>query len=237
MEEVRKIVHAGGVKTDYVDNSLERYKHYIAAALSLPRSARILEVGAAPGHVSIALKLAGYCSIGLNLNELWRQTYPGSEWLEKLDVREHNVENDPLPFETGFFDAVLFTEVLEHVAIVNPIKIIQEIFRVLKPGGMLIFSTPNICNISNVYALLNGLNIFWPPEIFYGGLDRHNREYTPDEVHSLLRQANFSRIHLYGINDHNNWRSGASEFAYAIVAELGDRHRLLRNTIVAHVVK
>src|SRR5262249_669072 len=150
-----------------------------------PRSARLLEVGAAPGHVSIAVKLAGYSSIGLNLNELWRQTYPGKEWLERLDVREHDVEKDPLPFGTGSFDAVLFTEVLEHVAIVNPVSILREIHRVLKAGGMCIFSTPNVCNISNVYALLIGRNVFWPPEIFYGGLDRHNREYTPSEVRSL----------------------------------------------------
>src|SRR5262249_46328247 len=31
VEKVRTIVHASGVKTEYVDNSLERYKHYLAA--------------------------------------------------------------------------------------------------------------------------------------------------------------------------------------------------------------
>jgi 2-polyprenyl-3-methyl-5-hydroxy-6-metoxy-1,4-benzoquinol methylase len=237
VEEVQKIVHVSGVKTEYVDTSMERYKHYVAAVLSLPRSARLLEIGAAPGHVSIAVKLAGYSAIGLNLNELWRQTYPGKEWLERLDVREHDVEKDPLPFETGSFDAVLFTEVLEHVAITNPLSIFREIHRVLKAGGILIFSTPNVCNLSNIYALLTGSNVFWPPEIFYGGLDRHNREYTPSEVRALLNQTGFSEIQLYGINDHNNWRSGGNEFAYAIVGALGDRHPLLRNTTVALALK
>jgi len=237
VERVRSIVHSVGTKTDYVDSSSERYKHYIAAVLSLPKSSRILEVGAAPGHVSIAMYLAGYKSIGLNLNESWRKTYPGSEWLEKLDIREHDIEKEPLPFDAETFDSVLFTEVLEHVAIVNPLSIMKEICRVLKPGGMLIFSTPNVCNISNVWALITGVNIFWPPELFYGSLDRHNREHTPKEVHVLLSQSGFSSIDLYGINDHNNWRYGANLAAYVIVAELGDLHPLLRNTTVAVALK
>jgi SAM-dependent methyltransferase len=235
--EVGKIVHAGGVKTEYFDTSVERYRHYLAAAMTLPTSSQVLEVGAAPGHISIALHLVGYRGVGLNLNELWRATYPSPEWLGRLDVREHDVEKEPLPFSNDHFDAVMFTETLEHVAITDPATILREIRRVLRPGGPLIFSTPNVCNISNVFALLTGVNVFWPPELFYGGLDRHNREYTPGEVRELLVKVGFEAPYLFGINDHNNWRFGANHYAYAIVGALGDKHPLLRNTTMAMVRK
>jgi ubiquinone/menaquinone biosynthesis C-methylase UbiE len=45
-----------------------------------------------------------------------------------------------LPFDNNYFDTVLSTEVLEHVP--EPQKMFHEIFRVLKPGGILILSTP-----------------------------------------------------------------------------------------------
>jgi len=232
VRQIEAIVHASSVKVEYFDTSKERYLHYFAAALSLGTSARTLEIGAAPGHVSIGLHLAGFASVGLNLNELWRATYPSPEWLSKLDVREHDVEGQPLPFPDRSFDCAFFTEVLEHVAISDPSSILKEICRVLVPGGLLILSTPNVCNVSNILALATGKNVFWPVELFYGSLDRHNREYTPQEVRLVVERSGFSIGAFYGINDHNNWRTGASELAYTVIAELGDKHPLLRNTIL-----
>lgn len=48
--------------------------------------------------------------------------------------------NDPLPFDTNSIDTVLSTQVLEHTA--EPEKYINEISRVLKPGGYLILTCP-----------------------------------------------------------------------------------------------
>lgn len=47
-----------------------------------------------------------------------------------------------MPFPDNSFDAVFLIEVLEHVH--NPPKALSEIYRVLKPGGTLIFSVPFI---------------------------------------------------------------------------------------------
>lgn len=46
-----------------------------------------------------------------------------------------------LPFANNFFDIVLSTEVIEHTE--NPLKAISESIRVLKPGGILVLTTPN----------------------------------------------------------------------------------------------
>jgi 2-polyprenyl-3-methyl-5-hydroxy-6-metoxy-1,4-benzoquinol methylase len=232
LAEMRRIVLECGVKLEYFEISEPRYRHYLAAALSLPRDSRILEIGAAPGHLSIGLHIAGFRLTGINLNEHWRATYPSPEWFEKLNVVEHDAEKEPLPFPDGSFQCALFTEVLEHVAIRDPIEILREIRRVLAPAGLLIFSTPNVCNISNILALMRGENVFWPAELFYGSLDRHNREYTPREVHDLIRAAGYEIQAFYGMNSHNNWRAGGAELAYELVGQIGDGEPLLRNTIV-----
>lgn len=46
-----------------------------------------------------------------------------------------------MPFEDNSFDFVVSSEVIEHVP--DPLKAIDEIHRVLKPGGKVVLSTPN----------------------------------------------------------------------------------------------
>jgi SAM-dependent methyltransferase len=169
---------------------------------------------------------------GVNLNAEWRSTYPDPNWLAQFHVTECNIESEPLPYDDCSFDAVLFTEVLEHIAITDPKRILSEFARVLKPQGLVIFSTPNVCNISNIFALLNGENIFWAPQLFYGGHDRHNREYTPREVQVLFADARFEEIAFWGMSDYSNWRGGGAEEAYEITTLYGTSHPLLRNTII-----
>ena len=59
-----------------------------------------------------------------------------------------------LPFKNEFFDVVTCLEVIEHLH--NPDNLIKEIYRVLKPGGVLILSTPNLASLTNRLLLLLG---------------------------------------------------------------------------------
>ena len=223
-----------GLSADsYFSLSVDRYADYVAAAMDFSAGSRVLDVGSAPGHVGIALLELGYVLDSVNLNADWRRLYPGPEWLGKLAVREHDIEGSPLPFPTASFDQVVFTEVLEHIVRRDPVEILRDLLRVLRPGGQLILSTPNVCNISNLFALMCGENVFWPREKFYGTLDRHNREWTPSEVLRALEEAGFVVEALYGFNCHSNWRLHAAQVAYDALDELGSEHPLLRNTTVA----
>jgi len=222
----------------YFDTSVERYNQYFSiAAAFLPKGATILDIGNAPGHVGIGLHLMGMRVQGLNLNDCWHSTYPSLEWLKTFNIISHDFEKSELPYDDNLFDAIYFTEVLEHIAVKNPVDILTDFLRVLKPGGLFVMSTPNICNISNIYALFNGKNIFWPNDIFYGGFDRHNREYTPDEVSAVVTQAGFANITMYGFNCNSNWRKEGAEFAKRVIDKFGDKNPLFKNTIMVYARK
>ncbi|MBX2997540.1 MAG: class I SAM-dependent methyltransferase [Caldilineaceae bacterium] len=56
--------------------------------------------------------------------------------------------NTPLPFAEGYFDTVLLTSVLEHIA--NPQDLLHEVYRLLKPGGRLIANVPFLYSLHEV---------------------------------------------------------------------------------------
>jgi len=96
----------------------------------------------------------------------------------------------PYPDET--FDFVLFTEVLEHLAY-DPMHTLSEINRITKTNGYLLVSTPNCVSTKSVFKILLGRHPnFYPAYNRARSLDRHNREYTPQEVKKLLRLAGFN---------------------------------------------
>lgn len=73
-----------------------------------------------------------------------------------------DLNRDALPYIDGQFDLVTMTEVVEHIE--EHRRIFREIFRVLKPGGLLIVTTPNLLNLkSRLRFLFFGFwNLFGP---------------------------------------------------------------------------
>lgn len=63
-----------------------------------------------------------------------------------FDARCVDVNEEPLPFPDGFFDAVTALDVIEHVF--DPYRFVGELRRVLRGRGRLIVATPNIRYIS-----------------------------------------------------------------------------------------
>ena len=59
-----------------------------------------------------------------------------------------------VPFKEADFDAVIATEVLEHL--ISPLEMISEGAKVIKPGGFFIITTPNVSHIGAVLKLILG---------------------------------------------------------------------------------
>lgn len=220
-------------KKDYIDTSLPRFR-FVAeeAAKQFPANGKVLDLGCAPGYLGIVLHYLGFELHGIDLNQLWEETYPDPKWIREFQVQAVDVEKAGLPFGDATFDGALFTEVLEHIAIQDPAITLKEIARVLKPKAKLLLTTPNVCNLANIITLAKGKNIFWAPEIFYGGTDRHNREYTPDEVVAVVQKAGLQVVDRFLFNGPNNWNAGGADEMYQTLDLLREFDMpLLGNTV------
>jgi SAM-dependent methyltransferase len=107
-----------------------------------------------------------------------------------------NAEKDPFPYPDGHFATVLCCELIEHLT-EDPMHLMSEINRIVKPGGHLVLTTPNIGSLRGIAAILEGYH----PGIFTAYIRphadgeveaRHNREYTPKEIERLLLNSGFT---------------------------------------------
>lgn len=120
---------------------------------------------------------------------LYRDPANGEARQRDLTFANFNIEHERFPFEDARFDVVLFCEILEHLT-QDPCRALREIRRVLREGGRLILTTPNVARLENVARLIAGANLY-DPYSGYGPYGRHNREYTRHELSLILDWAGF----------------------------------------------
>lgn len=117
---------------------------------------RYLDIGAGHGNLiqKVKTRIPMQTYVCDYTDELMR--LPG----QRVDIA--NLNNEPLPYADQTFDVVTATEVIEHLEDFR--RVVREIYRVLKPGGVCILSTPNILNLNSRLRFLTfGFwNLFGP---------------------------------------------------------------------------
>ena len=112
--------------------------------------------------------------------------------------------NQPLPFDNGYFDYVVSVEGIEHLE--NPFLCIREFARVLRPGGSLIISTPNIMSIKSrtrffFYSYHDFFRFIDLSEGFRHGVPEYEHQHiNPMTFHELryaLQKAGLGIVNLY----------------------------------------
>ncbi len=111
-----------------------------------------------------------------------------------------DAEKDAFPYPDAHYATVLCCELIEHLAS-DPMHMMAEIHRILKPGGHLVLTTPNAVSLRALSAILQGYH----PGFFTAYLRpvddgeaeaRHNREYAPREIRDLLENSGFEVMRL-----------------------------------------
>ncbi|MDL2216759.1 class I SAM-dependent methyltransferase [Desulfovibrio sp. OttesenSCG-928-M14] len=82
--------------------------------------------------------------------------------LPSIKIQQTDFNNKPLPYQNDSFDLVTSAEVVEHLE--NYRYLLREIYRILKPGGVFIVTTPNVLNLKSRfrYYICGFANLFGP---------------------------------------------------------------------------
>lgn len=112
--------------------------HKIHMRAMVPAGAlRILDVGCGTGLNAALLTERGHTVVGVDLSPVAIEQFR-DRGFEGLVC---DIEGAPLPFDSETFDVIYASEVIEHCA--DSIGFLRELRRLVKPGGLLLLSTPN----------------------------------------------------------------------------------------------
>jgi glycosyltransferase involved in cell wall biosynthesis len=112
------------------------------------------------------------------------------------EIDHFDAEKDVFPYPDGHFATVICGELIEHL-FEDPMHLMSQVNRILKPGGHLVLTTPNIAALRGISGILQGyhpgfFHAYIRPAEGTGEVDaRHNREYAPREIHQLLENSGF----------------------------------------------
>ncbi|HEX5226959.1 MAG TPA: glycosyltransferase [Bryobacteraceae bacterium] len=190
----------------YIDAHLTRFEKTLAITPPGGPADRILEMGAYM-QITPSLKTRlGYgevrgCYYGPagRVDERSVQSANGDKFHCTLDL--FDAEKDAFPYPDGHFSTVLCCELLEHLR-EDPMHMMSEINRILKPGGHLVLTTPNISSLRAIVAITAGYHPGFFPAYIRPRKEgeepeaRHNREYTPREILLLLHYSGFEKTLL-----------------------------------------
>lgn len=149
----------------------------------IPPGRRVLDVGCASGYLARLLRARGYEVTGVEIDPAAaREARAYCETVYEISAEDL----DRIPAESGPYDAVIFGDVLEHLA--HPEAALNGVHRLLAPDGAVVVSLPNIVFFSARLKILLGRFDYTRDGLF----DRtHLRFFTLRSANALFRECGF----------------------------------------------
>ena len=167
---------------DFAENRYRQFDTVLLAyqrKFSQPEQYKLLDFGCGVGDFLLIAQREKWQVGGIEISKLAAQK--ANQKLEQNCVITGNLKSKNLPVST--YDVVTCYHVIEHL--LEPIKTLKLIYKMLKPGGVIFLETPNIGSIG---ARLKGKN--WsqimPPE--------HINYFTHKSIRYALKEVGFTRI-------------------------------------------
>jgi SAM-dependent methyltransferase len=196
-----------GAKT-YLEKHIPRLARTLALVPPPPSSSesggRVLELGCYMQITPLLQRLCGYREVrGAfygKLGRIDRKSLPFPDGEFECFIDHFDAERDAFPYPDGHFDLVIAGEIIEHLTF-DPMHMMLEARRVLRDGGLLLITTPNVGSVTSVAKTLDGHD---NPQIFFlykrpGGEEEigHVREYTAYELGETVKAAGFEVQRLF----------------------------------------
>lgn len=166
---------------------IERIVHDLTHLIPPQQDVRIIDVGCYNGFLCFLLHLMGYETAGTD-------ALADSKVPERAELMAgigapffpgNFNEADPFPdCPRGCYSAAILGEVFEHI-LLHPVGFLQQVGSLLKPGGILILTTPNLYTLANAFRVLTGRRIIWGDTEFVtlSKLSPDGRMITHEDVH------------------------------------------------------
>jgi ubiquinone/menaquinone biosynthesis C-methylase UbiE len=177
----------------FVVNELKRYQ---------PQGI-LADIGCGPGYLiaNIAKALPHLSLIGVDISEDMvkkaSQNLTSLVISEKVSFRQGDIQ--ALPFESGSLDFIVSTLSLHHWS--DPGQAIEQIERVLKPGGQFLIFDLRRDSRKIVYSIITFAQTFIIPPVMKRANEPTNSflaSYTPDEMGCILSGTRFKRWEIKG---------------------------------------
>lgn len=108
-----------------------------------------------------------------------------------VTLTDYDVEKaEKLPFENDYFNAVTMLAVFEHIEPVKLPFLLNEIHRVLRPGGVFVLTTP-AARTDRLLRFMAKMRLVSPVEI-----DEHKDAYTPKKIRMIFQKTKFHQENI-----------------------------------------
>ncbi|MEN3336001.1 MAG: hypothetical protein V7641_5366 [Blastocatellia bacterium] len=153
-----------------------RFQSLMASFAPYRENNRLLDIGCGAGHFLKVATAQGWRAHGTEI------AASAFEHLSRYGIKAFQGELQAARYPSEFFDVIYCSEVIEHL--LEPLSLLQECARILRPGGLLYLTTPNFNSLSR--RLLGGRwRVICKEHVCY---------FTPKLLARVLRDAGFARL-------------------------------------------
>jgi SAM-dependent methyltransferase len=188
----------------YLEKHIPRLARTLALVPAPQSTGRVLELGCYMQITPLLQRVCGYREVrGAYYGPVGRvdrksMQFPDGEF--ECSIDHFDAERNVFPYPDGHFDLVIAGEIIEHLTF-DPMHMLLEARRVLRDGGFLLVTTPNVGSVTSAAKTLDGRD---NPQIFFlykrpGGEEEigHVREYTAYELGEITKAAGFEVRRLF----------------------------------------
>ena len=173
-----------------IKERIKVYLPYIESTKAVKSDTKIIDIGSGRGEWLELLKENGYAATGIDINRIMIEQCKELG----LDVIQADAMECLRKQETDSYGAITGFHIVEHIPYKTLISLLDETLRVLKPGGIAIFETPNPENI-----IVGACNFYMDPT--------HRNPIPPLSLQFLMEARGFEKTEIMKLHPYNYFQN------------------------------